>query len=135
VQKDFVAFDDDLRVGWEVKRYLREVGARVNLVMHFDNVQTIKEALTIGDSISILPVRVLRKDLEQGRLVAIPLEGCTLVRPLGVIHRRRKKFNRATQAFLEVLWKEAASEPDARFRAPAPVGRSMYDEEQEGSGE
>jgi DNA-binding transcriptional LysR family regulator len=135
VHRDFVAFDDDLRVGWEVKRYLREIGARVNVVMHFDNVQTMKEAVTLGDSISILPVRVLRKDLEQGRLVAIPLEGCTLVHPLGVIHRRRKKFNRATQAFLEVLWKEAASEPDARFRPPAPAGHAVDDEEQEGSGE
>ena len=134
-QQEFVAFDDDLRVGWEVKRYLRESGARVNVVMHFDNVQTMKEAITLGASISILPVQVLRKDLEQGRLVAIPLEGCTLVRPLGVIHRRRKKFNRATQAFLDVLWREAASESETPVR-PAQVRRLAYDEEQEeGSGE
>jgi DNA-binding transcriptional LysR family regulator len=112
-QQDFVAFDDDLRVGWEVKRYLRESGARVNVVMHFDNVQTMKEAITIGDAISILPVQVLREDLEQRRLVAIPLEGCALVRPLGVIHRRRKKFNRATQVFLDVLWRDALADGDA----------------------
>lgn len=112
-QQDFVAFDDDLRIGREVKRYLRESGARVNFVMHFDNVQTMKEALTLGTTISILPIRVLRGDLEQGRLTAIPLEGCELSRPLGVIYRRRKKLNRAAQAFLEILWKDATLEPDA----------------------
>jgi DNA-binding transcriptional LysR family regulator len=110
-QQDFVAFDDDLRVGREVKRYLRESGAQVNVVMHFDNIQTMKEAVVLGASVSLLPVRVLRNDIEQGRLVAIPIEGCTLVRPMGIIHRRRKKFNRATQSFLELLRQEAASEP------------------------
>lgn len=109
-EHDFVAFDADLRVGHEVKRYLRENGAQVNVVMHFDNIQTMKEAVALGDSVSILPVRVLRNDIEQGRLVAIPIEGCKLVRPLGIIHRRRKKFNPAMQAFLELLRQEAASE-------------------------
>jgi DNA-binding transcriptional LysR family regulator len=105
--QDFIAFDDDLRVGREVKRFLRESGLQVNIVMHFDNIQTMKEAVALGTGISILPVRVLRVDIEQGRLVAIPLEGCTLVRPLGIIHRRRKKFNRAMQCFLELLREHA----------------------------
>jgi DNA-binding transcriptional LysR family regulator len=114
-QQDFVAFDDDLRVGREVKRYLRESGIQVNVVMHFDNIQTMKEAVILGSSVSILPVRVLRNDIEQGRLVTIPIEGCTLVRPLGIIHRRKKTFNQATQAFLELLQQEAAMEhPEAR---------------------
>lgn len=117
-QQDFVAFDDDLRVGREVKRYLRESGAQVNVSMHFDNIQTMKEAVALGASVSILPVRVLRNDIEQGRLLAIPIEGCTLVRPLGIIHRRRKKFNRATQSFLELLRQEAASEPAPAGRGP-----------------
>jgi DNA-binding transcriptional LysR family regulator len=71
----------------------------------------MKEAVVLGSSISIMPVRVLRNDIEQGRLVAIPIQGCTLVRPLGIIHRRRKTFNRATRTFLELLRQEAALEP------------------------
>ena len=70
-----MAFDDDLRVGREVKRYLKEAGIPVNIVMHFDNTQTLKEAVILGAGVSILPVRVLRNDIEQGRLVAIPIEG------------------------------------------------------------
>ena len=111
--RDFVAFDEDLRVGREVKRYLRDSGAQVNLVMHFDNIQTMKEAVVLGSSISIMPVRVLRNDIEQGRLVAIPIKGCTLVRPLGIIHRRRKTFNQAARVFLDLLRQEAAQERPA----------------------
>jgi DNA-binding transcriptional LysR family regulator len=124
-QQNFVAFDDELRVGREVKRYIRESGAQLNVVMHFDNIQTMKEAVVLGSSISIMPVRVLRNDIEQGRLVAIPIKGCTLVRPLGIIHRRRKTFNRATRTFLELLRQEAALEPAPAVppRVPAHGGR------------
>jgi DNA-binding transcriptional LysR family regulator len=115
--QDFVAFDEDLRVGREVRRYLKENGLRVNVVMHFDNIQTMKEAVVLSKGINILPIRVLRVDIEQGRLVAIPIEGCTLVRPMGVIHRRRKKLNRAATLFLELL-KEQAGEPSAPAARP-----------------
>jgi DNA-binding transcriptional LysR family regulator len=79
----------------------------------------MKEAVALGTGISILPVRVLRVDIEQGRLVAIPLEGCTLVRPLGIIHRRRKKFNRAMQCFLELLREYADSDPSPTLAGSA----------------
>jgi DNA-binding transcriptional LysR family regulator len=108
--QDFISFDDDLRVGREVMRFLRENGVQVNVVMHFDNIQTMKEAVALGTGLSILPVRVLRGDIEQGRLVAAPIQGCHLVRPLRIIHLRRKKFNSAMQTFLELLQEEAAED-------------------------
>ncbi|MGQ9635838.1 MAG: LysR family transcriptional regulator [Bryobacteraceae bacterium] len=117
--QDFVAFDDDLRVGREVKRFLKEQGVEVNVVMHFDNIQTMKEAVALGTGVSILPVRILRMDIEQGRLVAIPLEGINLVRPLGIIHRRKKKLSRAMQCFLELLQESAARETPSDAPAPA----------------
>lgn len=118
---DFIAFDDDLRVGREVKRYLRDNGAQVNVVMHFDNIQTMKEAVALGTGVSILPERVLKMDIEQGRLSAVPLEGPPLVRPLGIIHRRRKKFTRAMQCFLELLREMEAGRADAPAPEAAPV--------------
>ena len=123
-QQSFVAFDDELRVGREVKRYIRDSGAQLNVVMHFDNIQTMKEAVVLGSSISIMPVRVLRNDIEQGRLVAIPIKGCTLVRPLGIIHRRRKTFNQATRTFLELLRQEAALEPPPAQPPRPPLSRT-----------
>lgn len=108
---DFVEFDEDLPISREVKRFLEEQGVEVHPVMHFDNIQTMKEAVALDTGVSILPERILRADVEQGRLAAIPIEAPGLVRPLGIIHRRRKKFNRATQSFLYLLREEPLPEP------------------------
>ncbi len=108
---DFVGFDEDLPIAREVSRFLREQEVEVSVVMRFDNIQTMKEAVVLGTGVSILPLRVLKSDVEEGRLAAVPLRAPGLFRPLGIIHRKRKKFNRATAAFLELLKEEPAPLP------------------------
>jgi DNA-binding transcriptional LysR family regulator len=101
--ENFIGFDEDLSIRRELDRFLRLHVVSVNMVMHFDNIQTIKEAVALGSGISILPARTMSAEIEQGRLVAVPLNAPDLVRPVGIVHRKRKKFNRAAQAFLELL--------------------------------
>jgi DNA-binding transcriptional LysR family regulator len=98
----FVGFDEDLPIARDVKRFLREAGVEVNQVMHFDNIQTMKEAVALGSGLSILPEPILEADVEQGRLRAIALEP-GFSRPLGILQLRRKKLNRAAQSFLNLL--------------------------------
>lgn len=100
--QEFVAFDEDLPIRREIDRFLREHGVAVNIAMHFDNIQMVKEAVALGSGISILPVRSMQAEVEQGRLVTVPLSGA-LRRPVGIIHRRRKQFHRAAQCFLDLL--------------------------------
>lgn len=100
---EFIAFDEDLPIAREITRYLRAHDVTVNAAMHFDNLQTIKEAVMLDSGVSIVPRRVLRTELENGRLVAVPLAPPGLVRPLGIIHRKKKRFHRAAQTFLELL--------------------------------
>ena len=100
---DFIGFDEGLTIRREVDKFLRAHGAAVNLVMYFDNIQMIKEAVALGSGVSILPARTMQAEIAQGRLVAVPLGAPGLLRPVGVLHRRRKKFNSATQSFLELL--------------------------------
>ena len=99
----FIGFDEDLRIRRELDRFLRTQGIEVNFAMHFDNIQMIKEAVALGQGISILPARTMQAEIEQGRLVAVKLNAPGLARPLGIVHRRRKKFNRATEALLGML--------------------------------
>ncbi len=101
--QNYIAFDDDLSIRRHIDRFLREAGVAVNVVMQFDNIQMIKEAVTLGSGVSILPERTMQAETEQGRLVSIPLAPPGLVRPVGIVHRRRKKLNRAAQSFLELL--------------------------------
>src|ERR1035437_3844616 len=45
----------------------------------------------------------VQAEIAQGRVVAVRLHAPELVRPVGIVHRKRKKFNRATELFLELL--------------------------------
>lgn len=98
----FVAFDEDLPIRRHIDQFLREHGVEVKVVMHFDNIPAVKEAVAAGAGVSILPWPMMQEEVRQGRLVAIRLEPAP-VRPLGIIHLRRKKLNPAAQAFLELL--------------------------------
>ena len=106
---DFVAFDEDLPIHREVDRFLRDRNVEVNITMHFDNLQMIKEAVEFGSGISIAPARVLQTEISQGRLIAIPIETRELFRPLGIVHRRKKRFTRAAQSFLALLQETPAA--------------------------
>jgi LysR family transcriptional regulator, transcriptional activator of the cysJI operon len=100
---DFIGFDEDLPIRREVDRFLREHQIEVTQTLHFDNLQMIKEAVAHHAGVSILPARILRDEVAQGRLVAIPLAAAELFRPLGIIHRKKKRFHAAAQAFLDLL--------------------------------
>ena len=73
------------------------------VVLEFDNIQMIKEAVSIGSGLSILPKERCARRASEGRLVALPIEADGLVRPVGIIHRRKKKFTPMTAVFLSFL--------------------------------
>jgi DNA-binding transcriptional LysR family regulator len=108
--QDFIGFDEDLLIRRELDRFFRDHGVEVNQVMQFDNIQTIKEAVALGSGISILPERTMQTEIEQGRLISVPLHAPELLRPLGIVHRKRKKFNLAAQAFLKLLREQPAAQ-------------------------
>lgn len=100
--QDFIGFDEDLSIRKELDRFFRAHGIAVHLVMHFDNIQMIKEAVMLGSGISILPARTMQAEIAQGRLRAMRLDAPGLARPVGIVHRKRKKLNRAAQGFVEL---------------------------------
>jgi len=100
---DFISFDEDLPISREINRYFRAHDVTVNVVMHFDNLQMIKEALILQSGVSIVPRRLLRAEIESGRLAVVELAPPGLVRPVGIIHRKKKLFTRAAQVFLNIL--------------------------------
>jgi DNA-binding transcriptional LysR family regulator len=99
----FIAFDDEVMIRRELDRFFRENSVTVSIAMQFDNIQSIKEAIALGQGISILPERAMHAEVEQRRLVSIPLNAPELVRPVGVIHRKRKKLSRVGREFLRLV--------------------------------
>ncbi len=99
----FVAFDKDLVIRRRVDRFLREQGVTVEVVMEFDNIESIKKAVEISGGVAILPEPTLRREVQAGTLTAKPLGGSSLVRPLGILLSRHHKPTSAVSRFIELL--------------------------------
>ncbi len=101
----FVAFDADLGIRKAIDRNLKQHNVKVTTVMEFDNIETIKQAIAIDAGVSILPRPTVLKEVGIGSLAAVPLGILDLVRPVGIIHRKRKRLSPTIARFIESLRK------------------------------
>ncbi len=111
----FVAFDRDLAVRKAIDRALKQHGVKVEVVMEFDNVETIKQAIGIAAGVSILPRPTVVMESGMRTLATVPLALSGLARPIGLIYRRGKRLTPAVARFIETLRKaDDATTDDAR---------------------
>jgi DNA-binding transcriptional LysR family regulator len=110
----FVAFDPGLTIRKAIDRTLRQHGARVNIVMEFDNIETIKQAIIIAAGISILPRHTVQKEASIRTLATVEVGVSGLVRPVGIVHHRQKPLTPTAARFVQML-----QEPG---EAPAAAG-------------
>jgi DNA-binding transcriptional LysR family regulator len=99
----YVAFAKGLTIRRHLDRFLRQHGAAVEVVAEFDNIENIKRGIESGAGLALLPEPRLRQEVGNGTLCAVPLEGCRLVRPLGIIHRRQPPLGSAALDFIDLL--------------------------------
>jgi DNA-binding transcriptional LysR family regulator len=118
--EDFIAFDRDLPIRKEIDRYLRQRSISIHVVMEFDNIETIKQAIEIGAGVSLLPEPTVRADQQAGRVAVVRLIAPQLQRPIGIIHRQRKVFTPTATRFIELLQEiqGGAREPAAQPQEP-----------------
>jgi DNA-binding transcriptional LysR family regulator len=106
----FVAFDPGLTIRKAIDRALRQRNVRVNIVMEFDNIETIKQAIIIAAGVSILPRHTVQKEASIRTLAAVDVAIPDLVRPVGIVHRRHKPLTPTAERFVQML-QEASEEP------------------------
>ena len=99
----FIAFDREAPTRKAIDRLFREKGLELNPVMEMDNVETIKRAVEMGLGVSVLPIATVQHELSQGTLVARPFSEGTYTRPIGILVRKGKYLDRASQAVLEAF--------------------------------
>ena len=112
----FVAFQANIPTRRAIDKLLRAHKVQVNVVMEFDNIETLKRAIEVDAGVSILPAETVRGEVEDGYLKAVPLaDGGRWVRQLGIIRRKGQTPSQAQQQFLEVL-RQWAPQPAPRRR-------------------
>jgi DNA-binding transcriptional LysR family regulator len=120
--EDFVAFDRDLSIRKEIDRHLRQQSVSIRVVMEFDNIETIKQAVEIGAGVSILPEPTVRKENERGTLASVALISPQLQRPIGIIHRQRKVFTPTAAKFVDLLQQVQHAQAAVDQQQPAVLG-------------
>ncbi len=98
-----VNFDRDLTIRREIDRVLHQRRVDVEVVMEFDNIETIKRAIEVDLGVGLLPAPTVHREVAAGSLVAIPFSTNDLVRPIGIIHRRGRELNATAQRFVAML--------------------------------
>jgi len=99
----FVAFDPGLTIRKAIDRALRQHNVRVNIVMEFDNIETIKQAIIIAAGVSILPRHTVQKEASIKTLATVDVAIPDLVRPVGIVHRRHKPLTPTAARFVQML--------------------------------
>jgi DNA-binding transcriptional LysR family regulator len=120
----FVAFEPALMIRKAIDRALRHEGVHVQVILEFDNIDTVKQAVVGGQGVSILPRPTVQAEVELGTLVAIPIGIPDLVRPLGIIHARHRPLSPTVQRFIEVVRGSEEAAPDRERRERNPQVRS-----------
>ena len=114
--RKYVGFNQELLIRRKVDRFLRDHDLSVDVALEFDNIENIKQAIEVGEGVALLPLPVLERDIDDGRLAGVPLSDARFVRPLGIIHRRNPRPNSNVQRFIELLRQPDEVLPDPRRR-------------------
>lgn len=99
----FIAFDEDLAIRKEINRYMRRTKTETRIKMAFDNVESIKKAVQIGEGISIVPEPSVYREVKSKRLAAIKLSNPSIFRPLGFIMKDTSIRPNAINKFIDFL--------------------------------
>jgi DNA-binding transcriptional LysR family regulator len=113
-----IGFDANLRISKEIRSYLRRHGVHPTVESSFDNIDTIKAAVSETDGVGILPQRTVRVEVARGVLVTADLFP-TLIRPLAIVHRRDRALPPLVEALVRHLREHDLPEQGNRLAAPA----------------
>lgn len=115
----FIAFDRDLPIRRSIDAALRAARVKVEVVMEFDNIESIKQAVLSGFGLAILPEPTVLRETVGRLLAALPIDGVTLTRPVGLIRRRRSAPDTAVQGFIDFLIASIHEDQPSAITAPA----------------
>ena len=97
-----IGFDADLPISREIRSYLRRHGVQPTVESSFDNIDTIKAAVSETDGVGLLPRRTVRVEVARGVLATSAIRP-VLVRPLAMVHRRDRALSPLVDAVIQYL--------------------------------
>lgn len=78
-------------------------GLAPNILMEINNTYFIKQVAMRGDGISFLVRAAVLTELEEGKLVTIPIEDCQILAGVSIAYLMNQHLSKPAQAFLAIL--------------------------------
>ena len=78
-------------------------GLAPNVLMEINNTYFIKQVAMRGDGISFLVRAAVSPELEEGKLVTIPIEDCQILAGVSIAYLMNRHLSKPAQAFLGIL--------------------------------
>jgi DNA-binding transcriptional LysR family regulator len=115
----FVAFEKDIPTRRATDRVLRGQGVSVDIVMEFDNVETIKRAVEINAGVAIVPALTVDSEVQAGSIRAVEFTRGAITRQLGILVKKGKERTVTLEKFVELLQERDPLDSSARSKEAA----------------
>ncbi|HUV35768.1 MAG TPA: LysR family transcriptional regulator [Patescibacteria group bacterium] len=99
----FISFREESITRRIIERVLVGKGVTPKISMAIDSPEAIKNLVSSGIGLAILPERAVRDEIADGRVVPLRITGLAFTRTLGLIVPARRYLSRPVRAFLGVL--------------------------------
>jgi DNA-binding transcriptional LysR family regulator len=102
----FVGFERDISTRKAIDQLFKDRNVNVRYIGEFDNIETIKRAVEIGQGVAVIPLASVQHEIEHGTLKVVHLSDETILRPLGIVHKKGRHLSPAAVKFIDVLRRE-----------------------------
>ncbi len=99
--RDFISFVREIPTRNAIDEILKDHNVKVNIAHEYDNVETLKSSLELGECISILPENTIQQELKNMELVSIPIKEGPFFRNTGIITRKGRQLSQAIHTVIK----------------------------------
>lgn len=99
----FIAFDREAPTRKAIDKIFRDKELDFDPIMEMDNVETIKRAVELGLGVAVVPSATVRFEVSHGTLLAKNFADGSYTRQIGILVRKGKYLDRASQAVLDAF--------------------------------
>lgn len=115
LSEPFVAREEESTIRHFVDTYLKTIGLsfdNFNIVTEVTNWEAIKEAVMRNKGVSLVPYPVVRREIEEGRLLRVEVKDLQLAWDMEIVIRANENFTGLKREFLDFI-----SNPDSLWTA------------------
>ncbi|MBQ8829960.1 MAG: LysR family transcriptional regulator [Burkholderiaceae bacterium] len=99
----FIMFGRNTASAQSILRQFKRMNVHLTSTIEIDEAGAIKRAVEEGSGIAIVSRSVVERELNEGRLVELPLQNWTLYRDILLLWRQDRRFSKNTEAFMRFL--------------------------------